>query len=201
MQTGSALYFNIFNFLKSYFLSTSMKKTLFLLFFLFSLNTFSQDLMPGDVIPDYGKTYPVETPGFKTDTSSVLKVVFDVNRSFDEAEPNKLIETAARYLNMHEHAGVDPGNMQVAIVLHGKAVQDALNDESYKKKFPGVTSNPNLPLIKALSENGVDIIICGQSATHYKVNRENTDEHAVFALSAMTALVQLQNDNYRLINF
>ncbi len=178
-----------------------MKKTLFLLFVLISLNTFSQDLMQGEVVPAYGKTYPIEKPEFKTDTTSVLKVVFDVNRSFNEAEPNKLIETAARYLNMHAHAGVDPSNMYVAIVLHGKAVQDALNDDSYKSKFPGVASNPNLPLLKALSEKGVEIIICGQSATHYEVTRKNTDEHTKFALSAMTALVQLQNDNYRLINF
>ncbi len=178
-----------------------MKNPLFLLSILFSLNTFSQELKQGEVIPEYGQTYSISSPGFKTDTTSILKVVFDVNRSFDEAQPNKLIETAARYLNMHENAGVDPGNMQVAIVLHGKAVQDALNDDSYKKKFPEVTSNPNLPLIKALSENGVEIIICGQSATHYNVNRDNTSKDIEFALSAMTALVQLQNDNYRLIKF
>lgn len=178
-----------------------MKNTLFLLSILFSINTFSQELKQGDVIPEYGQTYPIPSPGFKTDTTTLLKVVFDVNRSFDEAEPNRLIETAARYLNMHEHAGVDPRNMNVAIVLHGKAVQDALNDEAYQEIFPAESSNPNLPLIKALSENGVQIIICGQSAAHYNVNPDNTSRNTEFALSAMTALVQLQNDNYRLIKF
>ena len=178
-----------------------MKKTLLLLTFFFSLHTYSQELTQGDVIPEYGQTYTVESPEFATDTSSTLKVVFDVNRSFDVAEPNQLIETAARYLNMHEKAGVAPKNMQIALVLHGKSVQDALNNESYTAKFPEVSANPNLPLIRALTEKGVQIIICGQSAAHYKVNRNNSDEHAEFALSAMTALVQLQNDDYRLIKF
>ncbi|GAA4319307.1 hypothetical protein GCM10023164_17390 [Christiangramia aestuarii] len=163
--------------------------------------TFSQELKQGDLIPDYGKTYPISSPGFKTDTLSKMKVVFDVNRSFAEEEPNKLIETAARYLNMHEHAGVPPENMEVALVIHGKAVNDVLQDRYYRDEFPGQEANPNLPLLDALAENGVKIIVCGQSATHYGVTREKMDENASMALSAMTALVQLQNDNYRIINF
>lgn len=178
-----------------------MKKPLLLLSLLFFTITYSQDQISGNMIPEYGKTYPIASPGFKTDTVSKLKVVFDVNRSFNEAEPNKLIETAARFLNMHENAGVNPENMEVAIVLHGKAVQDALQDEYYQKKFPDQATNPNLPLIKALYDQGVQIIICGQSATHYNVTQENSDLNTKFALSAMTALVQLQNEDYRLINF
>ena len=178
-----------------------MKKILLILFFLSTSLSFSQAPQPGKVIPNYGKTFPIESPGFKTDTTSILKVVFDVDRSFNEAEPNKLIETAARYLNMHESAGVDPANMNIALVLHGKAVQDALKDEFYSERFPEVSENPNLPLIKALVDQGVEVIICGQSASYYKVNRKNTDENSKFALSAMTALVQLQNDDYRLIKF
>lgn len=178
-----------------------MNKYLFLFFLIFGLSTYSQDLIEGEVIPEYGKTYPVNSPGYKTDTVSKMKVVFDVNRSFAANEPNKLIETAARYLNMHENAGVSPENMEIALVVHGKAVQDVLENESYNKRFPDETLNPNLPLIKALVNTGVQVIVCGQSATHYGVNQENSDDHVRFALSAMTALVQLQNENYRLIKF
>ncbi len=178
-----------------------MKKSLLLLFIFCSFYTYSQDLITGNVIPDYGKTYPVESPEFKTDTISKLKVVFDVNRSFSENEPNKLIETAARYLNMHEHAGADPENLEVALVIHGKAVKDMLKDKFYNENFPEESINPNLPLINALAANGVKIIVCGQSATHYGVNPENSNPNAIFALSAMTALVQLQNENYQMINF
>lgn len=177
-----------------------IKKTCFFAFLIYSICP-AQDYGPGNVIPDYGQTYTVESPEFETDTENMLKAVIDVDRSFDPSEPNKLIETAARYLNMHEKAGVDPENMKIALVLHGNAVFDVLKDEFYSEKFPGINKNPNLPLIEALTNKGVQVILCGQSTAHHKVTREKADENARFALSAMTALVQLQNDDYRLIKF
>lgn len=161
----------------------------------------AQDYEAGNLIPEYGKTFSVKSPEFSTDTSEMLKAVIEVDRNFDPAQPNKLIETAARYLNMHEKAGVPPENLKVALVIHGKAVFDVLKDEFYTEKFPAVKQNPNLPLIKALAKNGVQVIVCGQSAAHHKVTREKANENSKFALSAMTALVQLQNDDYRLIKF
>jgi intracellular sulfur oxidation DsrE/DsrF family protein len=178
-----------------------MKKSFFLLILLLPAISFSQELQQGNIIPEYGKTYVVDSPCFNTDTTSMLKAVFDVDRSFDAGKPNALIETAARYLNMHEQAGVASENMNVALVIHGKAVKDVLKDEFYKQEYPAQISNPNLPLIIALSEVGVKVILCGQSAAHYKVTKDEAVPQVDFALSAMTALVQLQNDEYRLIKF
>jgi len=178
-----------------------MKKALFLLFILISITSNSQELESGNVIPEYGKTFHIETPEFETDTTSVLKVVFDVDRNFKPSEPNALIETAARFLNMHEKAGVAHQNMKVALVLHGKAVNDVLKDEFYTEINSEEPQNPNLPLIEALSKQGVEIILCGQSAAYHKVSKKKASDHVKFALSAMTALVQLQNDGYQLIKF
>ncbi|TBW28413.1 DsrE family protein [Gramella sp. KN1008] len=178
-----------------------MKKYLWLFASLISSFVFAQDYGPGNMIPDYGQTFTIESPGFETDTKNLLKAVIDVDRSFDPSQPNKLIETAARYLNMHEKAGVKPENMKLALVLHGNAVFDVMKDEFYSEKFPETEKNPNLPLIEALTRNGVQVILCGQSAAHHKVTKEKADENAEFALSAMTALVQLQNEDYRLIKF
>lgn len=178
-----------------------MKNLLCLIGLISSTIAYSQEYGPGNVIPDYGYTYTVDSPEFKTDTTSVLKVVFDINRSFDPSKPNKLIESAARFLNMEEKAGVDPKNIKIALVIHGNAVQDALKNEYYTEKYSEVKTNPNLPLIKALTKNGAEVILCGQSSAHYKVTREKATGDAKFALSAMTALVQLQNDDYQLIKF
>ncbi|TRO65359.1 DsrE family protein [Christiangramia sabulilitoris] len=178
-----------------------MNKLFLLLLIIFSNTSHAQQPQQGKIIPEYGKTYKVESPGFETDTTSLMKVVFDVGRSFDQSAPNKLIQTAARYLNMHGQAGLKPENMKVALVLHGKAVQDVLKNQAYLERFPEAELNLNLPLIKALKEKGVRIILCGQSAAFYNIDRKNASEDVQFALSAMTALVQLQNDNYRLINF
>ena len=178
-----------------------MKKLLVLLGFLITAVCHSQDFKAGKVIPDYGKTFEIKNPDYKTDTNSKLKVVFDVGRSFNPAETNKLIETAARFLNMHEKAGVDKKNMKVALVIHGSATNDVLLDEFYQEKNPTIEANPNIPLLRELAENGVDIILCGQSAAFHKITKDKAQKDVQFALSAMTALVQLQNDNYRLINF
>ncbi|MEW7292903.1 DsrE family protein [Aquimarina sp. 2304DJ70-9] len=159
---------------------------------------FSQE--EGKVISGYGKTYKVVNPEYKTDTKHDLKVVFDIGRTFaDSSKVNPLINTAARFLNMHEKAGVSVEKLKVAMVLHGGASYDILNDAKYKAKY-GII-NPNTKLIAALSEKGVQIILCGQTAAYRKITKEDVLPEIKFALSAMTALVQLQNENYRLINF
>jgi intracellular sulfur oxidation DsrE/DsrF family protein len=178
-----------------------MKKPVFILLLLCSFITYGQTPEKGNLIPEFGKTFEVPNPEFVTDTTAISKAVFDVNRSFDPEEPNKLIETAARYLNMHEKAGVPPSNMKVALVIHGKAVKDVLLDKYYTGEYPSTTKNPNLPLVDALIEHGVLVVICGQSAAHYKATKEKTHPDVKYALSAMTALVQLQNEEYRLIVF
>lgn len=178
-----------------------MLKHLYLLAIFACSLCYAQDYGPGNVIPEYGQTFEIESPDFETNTSEKLKAVIDVNRQFDKSSPNKLIETAARYLNMHEKAGVPEENMKLALVIHGSAVFDVLKDEYYSEKYPSEDTNPNLPLIEELVKNGVRVILCGQSASHHGVTRQKADGSVELALSAMTALVQLQNDNYQLIKF
>lgn len=108
-----------------------MKKLILLLSIIATAVCNSQDFEAGNLIPEYGKTFEVKNPDFKTNTNSQFKVVFDIGRSFNPAETNKLIETAARFLNMHEKAGVNPKNMKVALVIHGSAANDLLKDEFY----------------------------------------------------------------------
>ncbi|MBQ4821962.1 DsrE family protein [Aquimarina sp. MMG016] len=164
------------------------------------LSVGQQKQIQGQIITEFGKTYQVTNPDFDTDMKSELKVVFDVGRTFnDSTKVNPLINTAARFLNMHNHAGVPFENIKVALVIHGSAANDILNDKKYKSKY-GI-NNPNKPLISSLAKNGVQIILCGQTAAHRSISKEDALPEIKFALSAMTALVQLQNKNYRLINF
>ncbi|MFD1095331.1 DsrE family protein [Salegentibacter chungangensis] len=181
-----------------------MKLTAFLFSLFFSHILISQELQKGEVIEDYGSFYKVENPGFKTDTTTTLKVVFDVARSFeDPAKPNRLFEVAARFLNLHVDAGFPPENLEVALVIHGGAINDVTKDKAYIERHPDtdLEANPNTDLLNKLAENGVKIILCGQSAKHNNISRTNAHKEAEIALSAMTALVQLQNNEYRLINF
>lgn len=172
-----------------------------LLFLASTITLFAQNTSTkGPVITKYGSVYDVDTIDFKTDTVSILKVVFDVDRTYENLSgPNPLIETAARFLNLHVRNGFTKENLHVALVIHGNASGDILSNKKYKEKFQ--KQNPNASLIKALDKAGVKIILCGQTAAHRNILKSDALPEVQWALSAMTALIQLQNNNYRLIKF
>ncbi|MGM5470198.1 DsrE family protein [Flavobacteriaceae bacterium LMO-SS05] len=154
----------------------------------------------GPVIEDYGDTYVIDNPDIVTEIDSELKVIFDVDKSSeDKSEVNKYIEVAARFLNMHVHAGMKLEQLKVAMTIHAGAAQDVLTNEAYNEKF-GV-DNPNLKLINALSEAGVDVIVCGQSAAKNNMSREDIIPKVKIALSATTALIQYQNKGYQFVKY
>ncbi|MBP2832769.1 DsrE family protein [Aquimarina sp. U1-2] len=176
-----------------------MKNTLFIVV-LFIIPVMMYAQKKAEIISGYGETFEVSNPDFKTDTHNSLKVVFDVGRTFEDSTSiNPLFNTAARYVNMHVNAGVPAKNINVALVVHGDAITDILSNNRYQEKY-GI-DNPNATLINALSGAGVQVILCGQTTAYRGVSKKDILPETHIALSAMTALVQLQNGNYRLINF
>lgn len=69
----------------------------------------------------------------------------------------------------------------------------------YTKKFN--SKNSNSELINQLSPAGVDSIMCGQTANSRNVSKLDVNPYVKFALSAMTALLQYQNNKYLFIKF
>lgn len=154
----------------------------------------------GPVISEFGPVYAIDKPDFETPTDHIYRVVFDVSVAPESAaDLNPRIETLARFLNMHAAAGVPTQNMKLALVLHGSAGKAALVDEAYHARFG--STNPNLELLNGLSRAGVRVILCGQTAVHRGLPREDLAETVEVSLSAMTALVTLQDEGYRLIAF
>ena len=101
-----------------------MKKHFFLVLFtlLSSIATSQNSQVNGKIIKIFGQTFSVENPEIKTDTSTDLKVIFDVsNTSSKNNVINKNIVTAARFLNMHANEGMNLEQLKVAITIHGAA--------------------------------------------------------------------------------
>ena len=173
----------------------------FLFCLLITQTTLSQSKrMNGPLIMEFGPTFNVEHPDIKTDTTSQFKVIFDVSQSAEERTTvNKYIETAARFLNMHTNAGMEVDQLNVAMTIHGGAWQDILTDDAYKQRYGH--KNPNTALIDALVKSGVDIILCGQTAGARKLSSDDINPNVNMALSAMTALLQYQNNGYKFIKF
>ena len=160
----------------------------------------SQDKKAGPVIAEFGKVWPIDNPDFKTDIDLEFKVVFDIMSSPEyHDQVNTSIETAARFLNMHAQHGIPQDNLKVALVVHNKATKDIMSQEAYEQRY-GVP-NPNFDLVTALIDSGADVILCGQSSLSRDVPSENTIEGVQVSLSAMTAIIQLTDQNYTLIKF
>ena len=180
-----------------------MKKTILLTALCYSLNMLlvaQNNRIPGNVIPDFGQTFKIENPDIKTNINDEFKVIFDVSKSpEDVSQVNSYIATAARFLNMHTEAGVPLKNLKVALTIHGGAWKDILTNAAYKNRYG--TDNPNSKLLEQLTKAGVDIILCGQTASFRKVKPSMTDPNVKLALSAMTALIQYQNMGYAFIKF
>jgi len=154
---------------------------------------------PGPIIADYGPVFDVPDADFAP-TDGDYRLVFDVAQGMeDPSQVNRRIETLARFLNMHARAGVPADRMHLALVLHGTAGKDALNNAAFKARH-GV-DNPSLPLIQALHEAGVQIYLCGQTAYSRGLPKAELAEPVTLALSAMTALARLQAEGYGLIAF
>ncbi len=154
----------------------------------------------GPVLSSFGPVFPVDEPEFTLRDGHVYRVVFDVGEAPAAANVvNAKIETVARFLNLHARAGVARENMEVALVLHGAASRAALQNAPYRERFG--EDNPDLALLTALDEAGVEIYLCGQTAAHRGLAKAELAEPVKLALSAMTVLVTLQNEGWALIAF
>ncbi len=161
---------------------------------------YSQVKTAGPIIKEYGKVWDIHKPDYPTDTTLVFKAVFDIMNSPEAPDRlNPSIETVARYLNMHARSGVPAEKLKAVMVIHNKASKDIMLTEAYQRKY-GV-ENPNHQLLLELHNAGVQIIFCGQSSLSRDIPKEDVLPEVQFALSAMTALIQLQNSGYNLIKF
>ena len=145
---------------------------------------------PGPVIPGYGPIAPVEGR-MEIPEGSVFRISFDTSTGAQDDALNSTLTSAARFINMHAAAGVPLEDIHVAIVIHGGAIHDVSTERA----------GSNAELVAALVENGVRIMVCGQSAAWYDVTADDLLPGVDLALSAMTAHVLLQADGYALNPF
>ena len=152
----------------------------------------------GPLIHGFGAVYDVPLTDLETPPDLEYKVVFEVSQSSEPGTVNPYLNTVARFLNMHARAGVPLERMHLAVVMHGEAAKDALMVGPYRERY-GV-DNANAELLRQLSEAGVELYICGQSAQSRGLPHDQLVEPIRMALSAMTALSALHARGYWRVN-
>lgn len=109
------------------------------------------------IIKDFGKVYKVESPDLLLDTNTEYKVIFDIYTDNTNGEKvNPLLNTVARFINMHKAQGVLLKNMKIVVILHGRATKSALTDDSYLEMYK--INNPNSKLIEVLKTQTLNFL-------------------------------------------
>ena len=160
----------------------------------------AQETQTGPVLEEFGAVFAVPEADLNLAVDKTHRVIFDVYTDpGGEAEMNPLLNTVARFLNMHAQNGLDAEKMKVAVILHGAGMKNALSDKAYQAKFG--RENPNSGLLEALERSGVELFVCGQSMKSRGFAEEDLAAPIKLSLSAMTALVHFQENGYQIINF
>ncbi len=158
----------------------------------------AQSARTGPVFNDYGAVYDIKDLTVPLKKNYRYKVLFDISKSPESADDiNGVIDSVARYINMHVRHGVKIDDIDVAVILHGGATKNGLSHTAYEERY--LVKNPTLDLIEQLSAKGVKFYQCGQSAYYQKVKTKHLAPEVKMALSAMTMLTELQAEGYQLI--
>ena len=142
-----------------------------------------------------GPVFLVDDRDVPLQTGHKYRVVFDV-KDYPEGMDNLNIEleNVARFINMHGQHGVPLEDMDIAVVVHGKALFAAMNNETYIEMH-GI-DNPSLTLMNELAGAGVKLFACGQSLGFRGLDKSVLADTVKVSLSAMTTLVPLQAEGY-----
>src|SRR5438046_10385864 len=117
-----------------------------------------------------------ELPDPKTD----YKVVFaDGQDAKNPGDVNPMLPTIATYVNTLGKFGVPAEHRHLVIMFHQRTpdIDIVMTNEAYKERYN--RDNPNIAIIHALKQAGVDIRVCGQGRSE-----EHTSE-----LQSLTNLV------------
>ncbi len=150
---------------------------------------------PGPVFTDFGPVADIADADFLIPEGAEFHVAFDVAEPAEDGALNRTFNSAARLINMHARAGVEPMNNRAAVVVHGRAVFDVLHAEAWTANGRE-GENGSAEAIRQMIDQGVRFIVCGQSATAYGVSADDLLPGVEMALSAMTAHAVLQQHGY-----
>ena len=134
-----------------------------------------------------------ELPDPKTD----YKVVFaDGQDAKNPGDVNPMLPTIATYVNTLAKHGVHAERRHIVIMFHQRTpdFDIVMSNEAYKERYN--RDNPNIAIIHALKQAGVDIRACGQGLLARKIDAKQVNPDVQVDLWALTSLVNLQLKGY-----
>lgn len=134
-----------------------------------------------------------EMPDPRTD----YKVLFSVSQSGKPGVVHPMLPSIATYVNTLAKYGVPPEHRHIVVMFHQRSAdfEIVMNNEAYKARHNG-QDNPNIALIHALKQAGVDFRACGQGLVAMKIDPKDVNPDIQVDLWAMTSMVNLGLKGY-----
>ena len=178
-----------------------MKKiSLLLSLCLVAFALFAQQPKVNPGIKSFGSVWDIPNAKEKPDPKMQYNIVVDITDAAAKPDTiNIYLEAVATLFNLHAVGGVPVKNIHMVVVLHKMATYSIFTNEKFQQKFK--VDNPNLALIKELSEAGVKFYTCGQTLIRGKIAENEIVPEVTVATSALTTLTTYELKGYSRINF
>jgi intracellular sulfur oxidation DsrE/DsrF family protein len=149
------------------------------------------------LVPGYQAARDVPGARDLPDPKTDYKVVFaDGQDAKNPGDINPMLPTIATYVNTLGKYGVPAEHRHIVIMFHQRTpdIDIVMTNEAYKERYN--RDNPNIALIHALKQAGVDIRVCGQGLLGRKIDAKQVNPDVQIDLWALTTLVNLQLKGY-----
>ncbi len=147
------------------------------------------------LIKQLGASTPVPSPTFPADKSLTYRIAWNVTGAPEKpAEIAAGFRRPANFLTMTDAEGVPRSQVHLALIVYGPATKSLLLNEHYKTATG--TDNASIPLLEALNQAGVQVIVCGQALAHLKIERQQLLPFVKVATSASMARATLAAQGY-----
>ncbi len=178
-----------------------MKKIVCLLLGVTLFNVaFAQDNKVNPIIKEFGSVYEIPDAVEKPDPKLAYKILVDLVMASSKPDTINLgIEAACTLLNLHGVGGVPKEKIKMVMAVHNAAGYTVMNNEAYRARYQA--DNPNLPMIKALLDAGVKIVVCGQTLKKRGIDPATLAPGVGIATSALTTITTYQLKGYAMIKW
>lgn len=149
------------------------------------------------LVKGYGPIKYDPTLAMQPDKTLDYKVVFKVVKPKNKAGVNAKLWHVARLLNLLYAGGVPKDHIHLVVVIAGGATPIVLTNKAYNAKF--LTDNPDMKLIRALSEQGVKFYVCSQAVAEHHFKLQDVNKYITKSLSAITDLSYFQLHGYAML--
>jgi len=154
----------------------------------------SADATDDLAVPGYAVAVDVAGAHELPDPTLDYKIAWGIGQGAQDptSEVNPTLPTIARYVNTLAKWGVPEEKRHIIVMFHQRSddFDIVLTNDAFKAKYG--KDNPNIALIMALKNAGVEFRACGQAIVGRKIDPQDVNPNIQIDLWAMTSFMNLQ---------